>query len=299
MKYRHEIFAPNNCNHDAQTLRSLIYACFIFASTLMASESENLIKEEYARFEGTWSFAHVEVDGKKQPEQPFETNKTIISERGRYVVVQGARVTPGVFKIDPTKSPKQYDFTITGGPAKGRTGPCIYELEGDTFKFASSFTSNERPADFVSKPGSGIVFEILKREKQSVAEALTDLARTEMAGAWQAVSQSADGKESSRDDLKTMTLSISAEGKVIGVRGDRIFLAANTKLDPSKNPMTIDLTYTERENAGQTALGICKIEDALLTICHGKPGQPRPADFVSKPDTGDTLTTYRRPAATP
>lgn len=260
----------------------------------MASETEDMIKEEYARFEGTWSFAHVEVDGKKQSEQPFETNKTIISERGRYVVVQDARVTRGVFKIDPTKSPKQYDFTITDGPAKGKTGGCIYELEGDTFKFASSFTSNERPAEFLSKPGSGIVFEILKREKQSVTEALTDLAHKEMAAAWQAVSQSVDGKESSPDEVKKITLSVSIDGKSRCVHGSKIFLVTITKIDPSKTPMTIDLTWMDHKNSGRTALGICKIEDGLLTICHGKPGQPRPIAFVAKAGTGDMLTTYSR-----
>jgi len=42
---------------------------------LMGSDNEDPTKKEYARFDGVWRFALVEVEGTKQPEAPFETNK--------------------------------------------------------------------------------------------------------------------------------------------------------------------------------------------------------------------------------
>ena len=273
--------------------RWLALACCVFSVGLMTPEIDEETKKEYARFEGTWSFDFVEVEGKKQPDLPFETNKTIICKGGRYVVVQGSKITRGIFKADLTKTPKQYDFTITDGPAKGKTGTCIYELDGDTFKFCSSFRTTERPIAFVTKPGSGTVFEILKRQKQSFAEALINLERSEMIGTWQPVSSAVDEHDTMEDDLKKSVLSIDAEGKATFTRDGKTFLAA-TKIDPSENPSWIDFTYVEGTDKGQASLGIYRIESSLLTICYAQNGNPRPTDFASGAASGGTLASYTR-----
>lgn len=278
--------------------RWLAPACCVFSVGLMAPEIDDVTKKEYARFEGTWSFAFVEVEGKKQPDVPFETNKTIISKGGRYVVVQGNKITPGIFKLDVTKTPKQYDFTITGGPAKGKTGSCIYELEGDTFKFCGSFRTSERPTAFMTKPGSGTVFEILKRQEQSFADALTDLERSEMAGTWQPVSFSVDGRDGAGGDPRNSALSISREGKVTFTHDGKNCVAA-TKLDPSRDPSWIDFTYTEGADKGKASLGIYRIENGLLTICYAPNGDSRPTDFASEPGTKRTLASYTRQKVMP
>jgi len=278
--------------------RWLALACCVFSVGLMAPETDEATKKEYARFEGTWSFDFVEVEGKKQPDQPFETNKTIICKGGRYVVVQGDKITRGVFKLDLTKTPKQYNFTITDGPAKGKTGPCIYELEGDTWKFCSSFRTSECPTEFATKPGSGTVFEILKHQKQSFAEALTNLERREMAGTWQAVSSSVDGRDAVGDDLKKIGLSINDEGNATFTRDGKSLLAA-TKIDPSQDPSWIDFTYTDGADKGRNSLGIYKMENGSLTICYAKSGYPRPSDFAPESRASLTLATYSRPKAMP
>ena len=158
--------------------------------------------KEYALFEGVWRFARVEVEGVKQPEVPFETNKIIIRRDGSYVVVQGKSVTRGQFSVDPTKAPKHFDVTITDGPAKGRTFSAIYELTGDTYQFCGSLRSKDRPSALSSEPGSGTMLQVLKREKQTVKEALTALGRQELTGTWQAVSSVVDGKKATGDGTK-------------------------------------------------------------------------------------------------
>ena len=155
-----------------------ILASLFFTASLMSSDNQDAIEKEHAQFGGVWSFALVEVEGAKQPEAPFETNKMIVvaAER-RFIVVQGPKITRGVFQMDPSKTPKQIDVIATNSAGKSQTSFAIYELEGDTYKVCASFRSDERPAELSSKPGSGTVFEVLKREKQSVRDALVELDR--------------------------------------------------------------------------------------------------------------------------
>lgn len=254
-------------------------------------------KKEQARFEGVWSFALVEVEGKKQAETPFASNKIVILKDGNYMVLQGQRITRGVLTVDPAKTPKHFDFTITDGPAKGTKAMAIYELDGDTYKISSSFKSKERPGTFESKPGSGLIVQILKREKQDLKEALTEVGRKELAGTWQAVSYALDGKNASDEDMQRIKLMVDSNGKATVIRDGKAFIASTTRIDPTKNPVTIDMTYTEGDQKSQTALGIYKIEDGVLTICRSAPDQARPIEFASKPGSGHTLMTYKRETA--
>jgi uncharacterized protein (TIGR03067 family) len=261
---------------------------------LIGLTTEDLTKKEHARLAGVWSFAIVEVEGKKQPEVPFTTNKMILTKDGNYAVIQGPRVTRGTLKLDPTKDPKHYDPSIMTGRLKGLTVPGIYELDGDTLTICLPLRSKERPAVLASKPGNGLMLQVFKREKQSVQEALVEAGRLELAGTWEAVSYSLDGNKASDEDMKKIKLLIDAEGKTTAFREGKSFIASTTKLDPSANPMTIDMTYTEGDIKGRTAPGIYKIEGDLLTICRSAPDKPRPTEFASQPGSGHTLMTYKR-----
>jgi hypothetical protein len=68
----------------------------------MSSENQAALEQEYARFNGVWAFELVEVEGKQQPEAPFPANKMIVAAADRrFVVIQGAKITRGVFHLDP------------------------------------------------------------------------------------------------------------------------------------------------------------------------------------------------------
>jgi uncharacterized protein (TIGR03067 family) len=255
------------------------------------------LRTEYTRLAGVWSFALVEVDGKRQPDVPFPSNKMILSRDGSYVVVQGPRVTRGTLTVDPAKAPKHYDPTIKTGRLKGLTVPGIYELDGNTLRLCFPLGSKERPSVLASKPGSGLIFQVFKREKQDIRAALVEAGRTEMAGTWRAASYSLDGKPASEEDLKNITLSIDAGGKASVRREAQVFVAGTLKIDPTSAPMTLDVTFTEGDEAGRTALGIYKIEDDMLPICRAAGDEARPTEFSSKPGSGHTLMTYRREKA--
>src|SRR5262249_48702257 len=74
--------------------------------------------------------------------------------------------TNGTYKVDPSKSPKTIDITFTGGPLDGQTMLGVYELEGDTYTVCIPVgVGKERAKELASKPGSGLVLEVLKRVK--------------------------------------------------------------------------------------------------------------------------------------
>jgi uncharacterized protein (TIGR03067 family) len=254
--------------------------------------------KERARFEGVWRFALVEVEGTRQPEAPFATNKIIIRGDGSYVVIQGQRITRGQFQVDPTKTPRHFDGMITDGPAKGQTFSAIYELSGDTYKFCASLRSKDRPSAFISERGNGMMLQVLKREKQTVKEALNELGRQELTGIWQAVSSVLDGKKASDDDTIQTKLSFDAHGGASLLREGKDATAATTKIDAAVNALAIDITWKKgKTEVGETSLGIYKIEDKRLTICLGAPGARRPKEFLSERGSGNRLTTYERAKA--
>lgn len=264
------------------------------SSLLMAGGEEESARGDDARLQGVWSFALVEVEGVRQPEALFESNKIIISKGGRYTILQGPRITRGSLRLDPTKTPKHYDPEVTEGPGKGRSALGIYELSGDRYKICLSFRNGERPTEFVSKPGSGLLLFVFKREQNDVMPALLEIARQELTGTWQAVSYALDGQEASEEDMKRIKLKVDPAGQTTALRDDAAFISATTRVDTAKNPMAIDLTYTEGDLQGQTALGIYKVDNDVLTICRAAPGQTRPAEFASEPGSGHTLMTYKR-----
>jgi uncharacterized protein (TIGR03067 family) len=263
-------------------------------AVLIGADDEDANMKEYARIEGVWRFARVEVEGAKQPDVPFETNKLIVSKDGRYVIIQGPRITRGVIKLGPTKTPKHYDVSVTNGPRKGLTALGIYEIDGDSFTVCLPFRAKERPAALISKPGSGCLFHVFKRETQDVNEALIAVGRQELTGTWQAVSYALSGSKASDEDMKTIQLVIDADGKTSALREGKVFIASTTKIDPNQEPMAIDMTYTQGDAKGTNSLGIYRIEDGVLTICRAALGEVRPTEFSSKPGSGQTLMAYKR-----
>jgi len=121
--------------------------------------------KEYDRFEGTWKFISVEVEGMKVPEDMIKGQR--LTCKGTQFSAEGMGETfKGTFKADASKKPKTIDVHFTEGPEKGNTLLGIYELEGDVYKVCLGMPGKPRPTEFASKPGSGHVLEILHREKK-------------------------------------------------------------------------------------------------------------------------------------
>ena len=129
-----------------------------------AGEKLKAIQAELKRFDATWRFVTIDVEGNRVPEAAFKDDSLVLKGKQFTSNVQG-NTTRGVFKIDPTATPKTIDITFTDGPGKDKTQKGIYELDGDTQKICIARPGEPRPTDFVNKPDSGHIIEVLKRDK--------------------------------------------------------------------------------------------------------------------------------------
>ena len=93
-----------------------------------------------------------ERDGDAFPPGATNGSKRTTVGNETTVVIQGQLLMKTKFVLDPAKSPKTIDYSVTDGPLAGSAMQGIYELDGDKIKillFGSR--SKERPTDFSTK----------------------------------------------------------------------------------------------------------------------------------------------------
>ena len=97
-----------------------------------------------------------------------------------------------------------------------------------------------------------------------------------LAGTWEYMSQTDDGKETDKEKLKGITLTVTAEGKWELKKDDTVILEGTVKLDPSKKPKAADWTITtEGDLKGKVALGIYDVDKDTWKHCFGFDKRPR------------------------
>jgi uncharacterized protein (TIGR03067 family) len=116
---------------------------------------------------------------------------------------------------------------------------------------------------------------------------------TALEGTWVVVSVTRDGKETDRANGNKLVV----KGKTMtgqtkdGERKGAVTFTA----DPKQH--TLDFTYTEGKNKGQTH-GIYSLKGDGLKICMADPGKDRPKDFTAGKGSGHTLVVLKRPRVT-
>src|SRR5262249_39470738 len=111
------------------------------------------VEKELKKFQGTWTFESVEAGGKEEPAADFK-GITVVFEGDKYAVKKGDEVIQAAtLKLDPSKSPKTLDSTVTEGPNKGTVILGIYEISGDTLKVCFDPEGKKRPTEFKTTSG--------------------------------------------------------------------------------------------------------------------------------------------------
>ena len=128
-----------------------------------AAQKEGADKKELKKFQGKWATASITVDGEAEDEVK-ERFLAIKGDKATFLYEDKERGT-GSMKLDPGKSPPHLDFTYEDGPAKGMTLKGIYKFEGDTLTFCYGGFGKDRPTEFASKAGSGVILIVQKRAK--------------------------------------------------------------------------------------------------------------------------------------
>jgi len=118
--------------------------------------------------------------------------------------------------------------------------------------------------------------------------------REKLAGKWQVVSLEVDGMKTPEDMLAQASVTIDAKGKITVTVDGNVIIEATTKIDPSKKPKTVDITYTLGDLKGQTALGIYALDGDTYRYCRAAPDKDRPTEFSAKQGSGNTMAVYKR-----
>ena len=111
---------------------------------------------------------------------------------------------------------------------------------------------------------------------------------SKMEGTWVAVSAERDGEKRSKDDIKDLKFVVKGDKWSITLDGQEY--QGTLKIDPTKTPKESDSIMED----GQTVKAIYKVDDKHLTLCWRGPGEDRPKEFVSKPDSGINLVVFKR-----
>jgi uncharacterized protein (TIGR03067 family) len=118
-------------------------------------------EKELKKFQGTWTFESIEADGKKLPADMFK-GMTVTFEGDKYFVKLDDKVIEvATQKLDPSKTPKTLDTTVTDGPNKGTVYLCIYEFSEEALKICFDPEGKKRPTE--SKGESGFQTLVLRK----------------------------------------------------------------------------------------------------------------------------------------
>ncbi len=108
-------------------------------------------------------------------------------------------------------------------------------------------------------------------------------------GDWIVASAERDGKpDETRKDAQ-----VTIAGNQFTRTTKSLTVKGTLKLDPSKTPKTIDVTYADGPDKGITLQGIYKLEKDTWTMCFSA----RPTEFTSKPGPGQLLVVLKRKPA--
>ena len=103
----------------------------------------------------------------------------------------------------------------------------------------------------------------------------------QLAGTWEEVSHTADGKAKTADEVKGRTVVIDATGKWEAFHDGTSVLKGTVKLDPAKKPKAADWAI---EGSDMVAKGIYEVDGDTWKHCFSL--TERPTEFGSKEGSG-------------
>jgi uncharacterized protein (TIGR03067 family) len=270
--------------------------------------------EQLRALEGTWTFLHLEIDGKKLPSTMFEASRILI-DGDRFRTESPEATYEGLFNIDVEAQAHHIDFEFVAGPEAGNRNLGIFRLDGDQLDISLDMTGASRPSEFNSAGGKGRAFERLIRVCQSRPEDVTGgtpaakttapvvddsaafafacsetLARLQ--GDWSAVRMVRDGNELPAPMLAT-ALRSAARNEVKITFAGQLMLHALIRIDESTTPVRVDYYNLCGSTKGTIQEGILSWVGDEVCFNISAPGHNRPTDFTAPSGSERTLSHWR------
>jgi len=238
------------------------------------------MKTDLEKLQGCWNVITVEVEGQKFP----ASGAQIVITGDRFVSLNMGAEFAGLVTFDETSTPKTFALLYDAGPHAGKASLGIYELSDDEWKICMGFAGSGRPADFVSKPGTGYALETLRRDKPAPAKVPEPQSTTptQLEGEWAMKSCIQDGQPLQKNYAAKMR---------------RMFEGSRTTLYYGAQPSS---TSSFRLNGGQIdyvdldQTGIYELTGKTLKIAMAERGGKRPEDFSAAPGDRRTVTEWKR-----
>ena len=112
-------------------------------------------------------------------------------------------------------------------------------------------------------------------------------------GTWKQIAYERDGVTQPLDELGwDPVTTFTADQFVVTLADGTIPIKGTYRIDPTRNPKTVDWTDTTGEDAGKTLLAIYALQDDRLIFCAAYPGLERPKEFRTRP--GQVLRAFQR-----
>ena len=111
-------------------------------------------------------------------------------------------------------------------------------------------------------------------------------------GTWRLVSGEIGGRKMTAEELKQAKLVFKGDRYTVR-RGSSPTVTGTLKLNPTKNPKSIDIIDANGPYKGKTLLGIYTLRGNELTECFSLPGGSRPAKFATEPGTSQFIHVWK------
>lgn len=146
-------------------MKSAALTVLWFVSLLGADPAKDqALQKHLENFQGVWTVESMELNGKPLSEERRKNIKLTI--KGEHFTFEtGHDSHEGLYKIDPTKDPKELNIVITHGDEKGKVYLVIYKFENGKMIQCMREDNKGRPREFTGKAGSGCDLELWQREK--------------------------------------------------------------------------------------------------------------------------------------
>ena len=134
---------------------TLLIALTALLFSIARAQDTAAAKPDSDRLQGEWTMISGERDGQPFPPEFLAGSRRIVKGDETTVFVRGTLFMKATFKVDPAKTPKTIDYTITGGNYAGNQELGIYKFEGDHLKFCFATPGKDRPSSFTTASMDG------------------------------------------------------------------------------------------------------------------------------------------------
>src|SRR5262249_3394188 len=121
-------------------------------------------------------------------------------------------------------------------------------------------------------------------------------ARDRLQGTWDVVAMEHDGERTANKEVKDLQMIFTGKKMTLN-KGDKASFDSLYKVDPTKNPKTIDIKFLMGPDEGKTFKGIYTLKGDRLVICWSESGTKRPTSLTTKPKSSRTLYILKRAKA--